>query len=57
MQVLEGYLLETSPVEEYLLPIRTANETKGPIPNETFDCSLHRHLGYVSDFPDMPVHI
>ena len=35
-QVLEGYLLETSAVEEHLLPIRTANETKAPVPSDMF---------------------
>jgi hypothetical protein len=52
MQAFKGYLLKTSLVKEDLLPIRRANETKAPVPNDTFDSSLHRHLDYVRELPD-----
>jgi hypothetical protein len=47
LQTLKVYLLKTVAVKENLLSIRGANETKAPIPNDTFDCSLHGHLDYV----------
>jgi hypothetical protein len=52
LQALKGYLLKTIAVKEYLFPIRGANETIAPIPNDTFDCPLHKHLDYVRDLPD-----
>jgi len=54
MQAFKGYLLKTSSVKEYLLPIRSANESKAPVPSDTFDSSVHRHLDYVRDLSDSP---
>ena len=49
LQAIKVYLLKTITVKEHLLPIRGADETKAPISNDTFHCSLHRHLDYRSD--------
>jgi len=46
-QTIKVHLLKTIAVKENLLPIRGANETKAPIPNDTFDFALHGHLDYV----------
>jgi hypothetical protein len=40
LQTIKVHLLKTIAVKENLLPIRGANETKAPITNDTFDCSL-----------------
>jgi len=47
LQTIKVHLLKTTAVKENLLPIRGANETKTPIPDDTFDCALHRNLDYV----------
>jgi hypothetical protein len=47
LQTIKVHLLKTIAVKENLLPIRGANEPKAPIPNDSFDCALHRRLDYV----------
>jgi hypothetical protein len=47
LQTIKVHLLKTTAVKENLLPIGGANETKAPIPNDTLDFALHRHLDYV----------
>jgi hypothetical protein len=57
LQALKVHLLKTTAVKENLLPIRRTNETKAPVPNDTFDRTLHRHLDYLSDLPARQVNI
>jgi len=47
LQTIKVHLMKALAVKENLLPIRGVNETKTPIPNDTLDCALHRHLDYV----------